>query len=103
MLGKHNVLNQPGSAIIAMNEGIKMTSIKESLLNFPGVARRFERYELSLPNRDLLLIDDYGHHPEEIRSTFESALSVFNRSDSYDFEPHRYTRTEQLFDDFVDV
>ena len=54
MLGKHNVLNAAGSAIIAMNEGIKMTSIKRALLNFPGVARRFERYELSLPNRDLL-------------------------------------------------
>ena len=104
MLGKHNVLNAAGSAIIAMNEGIKMTSIKKALLNFPGVARRFERYELSLPNRDLLLIDDYGHHPEEIRSTFESALSVFNRSEIVMiFEPHRYTRTEQLFDDFVDV
>jgi len=95
-LGNHNVLNSLSVIAVAMELGLSYESIRDGLYNFKGVGRRLERIG---EEKGILVMDDYGHHPTEIRATL-SALKHLGRRIVVIFQPHRYTRTELLWDDF---
>jgi len=95
-LGNHNVLNSLSVIAVALELGLSENVIREGLMAFQGVGRRFERIG---EEKDVLVIDDYGHHPTEIRATL-AALKKLDRRLLVIFQPHRFTRTELLWDEF---
>jgi UDP-N-acetylmuramate--alanine ligase len=103
--GRHNVLNALAAIAIATELGVSDTAIIDGLRKFQGVGRRFQLLgEPQFPMGKALLIDDYGHHPQEIRSTIDAFRKVWpHRRLIHVFQPHRYSRTQSLFDDFVNV
>ena len=104
--GNHNVLNALAAIAISLELNIEQASIAQALTDFAGVGRRFERYgEISLPTGGAYtLVDDYGHHPAEMAATIAAARAAFpGRRLLLAFQPHRYTRTRDLFEDFVAV
>jgi len=104
--GSHNVLNALAAIAVAMEVGASDTAIVKGLAEFRGVGRRFERYgEVALAGGgSFTLIDDYGHHPVEMAATLAAARGAFpGRRLVLAFQPHRYTRTRDLFEDFVHV
>ncbi len=105
MPGTHNVLNAAAAVAVACDEGLDDGSIRRGLAGFTGVGRRFTcMNELVLPGGVAQLVDDYGHHPTEIRATLESSRQVWpERRVVMIYQPHRYTRTRDLYEDFVAV
>ncbi len=104
--GRHNVLNALAAIIIGTELDIPAPAIQKALADFRGVGRRFQRYgEIALPDGGhYTLIDDYGHHPVEMQATLDAARGAFpGRRIVLAFQPHRYTRTRDLFEDFVRV
>jgi UDP-N-acetylmuramate--alanine ligase len=103
--GRHNALNALAAIAVATEEGISDSAIQKALLNFQGVGRRFQVLgEFVTQNRSILMIDDYGHHPREIQVVLEAARSAWpERRLVMVYQPHRYTRTKMLFEDFVSV
>lgn len=103
--GKHNVLNSLAAITVAHLLGVEMTPIQQALKNFDGIGRRMQQYgEIDTVKGRVLLIDDYGHHPTEIRATLEAARGAWSdRRIVVVFQPHRYTRTRDLFEDFSKV
>jgi UDP-N-acetylmuramate--alanine ligase len=103
--GRHNVQNVLAGIVIARELGIGFGSIRKALAGFQGVGRRCESHgEIAIGGRKVLLIDDYGHHPREIAATFAALRSAYpKRRLVVAFQPHRYTRTRDLFDDFCVV
>ncbi|TAK85625.1 MAG: UDP-N-acetylmuramate--L-alanine ligase [Betaproteobacteria bacterium] len=104
--GQHNVLNALAAIAVATELGIRDEAILRALAEFRGVGRRFQRYgEVAIPGGgSFTLIDDYGHHPAEMAATLEAARGAFpGRRIVLAFQPHRYTRTRDLFEDFVRV
>jgi UDP-N-acetylmuramate--alanine ligase len=104
--GLHNVLNALAAVAVAWELQVPDAAVQRALANFSGVGRRFQRYgEIALENgRRFTLIDDYGHHPVEMRATLGAARGAFpGRRLVLAFQPHRYTRTRDLFEDFVQV
>jgi UDP-N-acetylmuramate--alanine ligase len=99
MPGEHNVLNSLAAAAVGLELDLDIEVIKEGLKNLGGVGRRFE---LKGEHGDVLVLDDYGHHPTEIMATLKTARESWpDRRLIVAFQPHRYTRTESLFDRFV--
>ena len=105
MLGRHNALNAAAAAVLCIQEGISTKVISNSLKNFMGINRRMQVLgELLIGGSSCILVDDYGHHPSEIESTIDSIRESFpNKELNMVFQPHRYTRTNDLFSEFVDV
>ena len=106
LAGTHNVLNALAAIAIGLEVCVADDAIVAALAEFQGVGRRFQRYgEVSLPNGGAFtLIDDYGHHPVEMAATLAAARGAFpGRRLVLAFQPHRYTRTRDLFEDFVKV
>lgn len=105
MPGKHNVLNATAAIAIGVDEGVLPKDIQQGLAGFKGVGRRFQIYgEYAVENGKAILVDDYGHHPTEVRATIESAKQSHpGKRLLMIFQPHRYSRTKDLYDDFVDV
>jgi UDP-N-acetylmuramate--alanine ligase len=105
LAGEHNVRNALASIAVALDCNIPISRIKKALSHFSGVERRCQQYgTISIQGKSVLLIDDYGHHPAEIRVTYQAIKNAFpNRRVILAFQPHRYTRTQELFDDFVEV
>ena len=105
MLGKHNVLNAAAAAILCLQEGISIEIIQDSLLKFEGIDRRMQILgESQINNNHCVYIDDYGHHPTEIEKTIEAIRDSYSGYKiNMVFQPHRFTRTHDLFDEFVDV
>ena len=103
MPGQHNVLNATATVAVACDEGLEDAAILAGLAGFTGVGRRFTRMgELNLPGGTALLVDDYGHHPTEVRATLDSARQAWpERRVVMIYQPHRYTRTRDLYEDFV--
>jgi UDP-N-acetylmuramate--alanine ligase len=96
--GRHNVLNATAAVAVAMELEVKPGVIREALATFSGVDRRFQ---IRGKERGVTVVDDYGHHPTEIRATLDSArLCGFKRIHVL-FQPHRYTRTFHLMDEFA--
>ena len=102
--GKHNLYNLAAAICLALEEGISISHIKKGLSEFKGVGRRFEISEITVANTPKILVDDYGHHPAEILATFFAVKEKFPKKRiCMIFEPHRFSRTKQLFGDFVKV
>ncbi|NNM69129.1 MAG: UDP-N-acetylmuramate--L-alanine ligase [Gallionella sp.] len=104
--GVHNVLNSLAAIAIALEVGVKHEAIVAALAEFEGVGRRFQRYgEVALAaGGSFTLIDDYGHHPVEMAATLAAVRGAFpGKRLVLAFQPHRYTRTRDVFDDFVKV
>jgi UDP-N-acetylmuramate--alanine ligase len=101
----HNVQNALAAIAVGMEIGAPDQAIVKALAEFRGVGRRFQRYgEVGLSQRNFTLIDDYGHHPAEMAATIAAARGAFpNRRLVLAFQPHRYTRTRDCFEDFVKV
>ncbi len=96
--GIHNVRNAAAAAAVALYLNVPSDLIREGLANFTGVGRRFDIKGVAA---DVTVIDDYGHHPAEIRATLDAARGCkFNRLLVL-FQPHRFTRTQHLWDDFT--
>jgi UDP-N-acetylmuramate--alanine ligase len=104
--GRHNVLNALAAIAVATELGVAEKGILKGLAEFSGVGRRFQTYgEVPLAGGGrFTLIDDYGHHPVEMAATLEAARGAFpGRRLVLAFQPHRFTRTRDLFEDFVKV
>lgn len=104
--GVHNVQNALAAIAVGMEVGAPDAAIVKALAEFGGVGRRFERYgDLPLPGGGTFaLIDDYGHHPAEMAATLDAVRGAFpGRRLVLAFQPHRYTRTRDCFEDFVRV
>jgi UDP-N-acetylmuramate--alanine ligase len=104
--GHHNVLNSLAAFAVGIEVGVPEKSILKALAEFRGVARRFQNCgEIALGSgARFTLIDDYGHHPAEMAATIAAARGAFpGRRLVLAFQPHRYTRTRDLFEDFVRV
>lgn len=102
--GLHNVLNALGAIVIATDLGVDDNSIIRALAKFEGVGRRFQLLgNCKFTNGSAIVVDDYGHHPQEIRSTIDAFRAVWpDKRIVHVFQPHRYTRTQSLFSQFVE-
>jgi UDP-N-acetylmuramate--alanine ligase len=105
MPGAHNVLNATAAVAVATDQGIDDAAIQRSLAGFAGVGRRFSVSEdLSIGAATVILVDDYGHHPTEVAATLASVRQAWpDRRMVMVYQPHRFTRTRDLYDDFVEV
>ena len=103
--GRHNVLNALAAIAVATELGVPDAAIQTALANFQGIDRRLQVLaELELPAGHVTLVDDYGHHPTEIAATLEAIRQGWpGRRIVLAFQPHRYTRTHDLLDDFAEV
>lgn len=105
MPGKHNALNALAAIVIATECGVSDAAICASLNKFQGVGRRFQLYgDIKFKHGKALLVDDYGHHPNEIAATLEAVRQAWpERRLLHVFQPHRYSRTHDLFEDFARI
>lgn len=106
MPGNHNALNATAAVAVATDEGISDEAIQRGLSSFQGVGRRFQVYgEFELDEQgSVLLVDDYGHHPTEVEATIAAARQAWpDRRLLMVYQPHRYSRTKDLYEDFVRV
>ena len=105
MLGRHNALNASAACVLAIEEGIDTSIIQVALKNFMGISRRMQVVgNMNIKNSNLILIDDYGHHPSEIKNTIESIRESHPKKKlTMVFQPHRYSRTKDLFEEFIEV
>ena len=103
--GMHNVQNALAAIAVATDEGVADEAITRGLATFEGVGRRFQVSDrVSVGAKEVTLVDDYGHHPTEVRAVIETVRSVWpERRIVMAYQPHRYTRTHDLYDDFVRV
>ena len=105
LAGQHNVLNSLAAIAVATELGVSDAAIQKAFAEFKGVGRRFQHYgEVTLAEGSFTLIDDYGHHPAEMAAVIAAARGAYpNRRLVLAFQPHRYTRTRDCFEDFVKV
>ncbi len=103
--GQHNVLNAMAAVVIADELGVPEDAIERGIREFQGTGRRFEtRGDISISNGTALVVDDYAHHPRELQATLEAARGTWpDRRLVVVFQPHRYSRTRDLLDDFAHV
>lgn len=95
--GRHNVLNSLAAVGVAMELGISLEDIHVGFESYSGVDRRFQ---VKGDHGGILVVDDYGHHPTEIRASLATAKEAFGRRTVVVFQPHRYSRVKELFDEF---
>ncbi len=98
MPGLHNVYNALATVATAFELDIPFRTIQETLQDFGGIQRRFQ---IKAEKQGVLIVDDYGHHPVEIKATLRAARTGWQRRIVAVFQPHRYTRTQTLFHDFL--
>lgn len=105
MPGLHNVLNATAAVAVAVDEGISEHFIQTGLKSFQGVGRRFQIYgEYDIEGGSAMLVDDYGHHPREVDATIKAVRQGWpDRRLLMVYQPHRYSRTRDLYEDFVEV
>src|SRR5512139_671851 len=103
--GRHNVLNALAAIAVARELGVEAPAIQRALHGFQGIGRRFQvAGRCQRPDGEILLVDDYGHHPREIAATIDALRDGWpERRLVLAFQPHRYTRTRDLLDDFAQV
>ena len=104
LAGRHNALNATAAFIVSQKAGINIKIIKESFMNFGGVSRRMEhKGEIIINKNKVKLIDDYGHHPTEIKATIDAVKATNPKKKiSMIFQPHRFSRSIFLFDEFIE-
>jgi UDP-N-acetylmuramate--alanine ligase len=98
MPGLHNVYNALATVATAFELDIPFQVVQESLGDFKGIQRRFQ---IKGEKKGILIVDDYGHHPVEIMATLKAARTGWKRRVVAVFQPHRYTRTQALFKEFL--
>lgn len=105
MPGRHNVLNALAAIAVATDEGVDDESIQIALAEFGGVGRRFQVLgKLPVDGGEATLVDDYGHHPREVKAVIDAVREGWpERRVVMIYQPHRYTRTRDLYEDFVKV
>ena len=104
MHGEHNVMNATSAIIAAIQENIDVSLIKKSLKTCSSIERRFEIISDDIFSKEITLVDDYGHHPKEIKYSYETASEIWkNKKKIVVFQPHRYTRTKDLFNEFIET
>ena len=105
MPGRHNALNATAAIVIATEEGIDDAHICSGIENFSGVGRRFEiQGKFPYSDGEVMLIDDYGHHPTEVSATVQALRAGWSKNRLVMiYQPHRYSRTKDLYEDFVEV
>ncbi|MEZ5585717.1 MAG: UDP-N-acetylmuramate--L-alanine ligase [Sedimenticolaceae bacterium] len=105
MPGRHNVLNALAAIAVARELGVEVEAMRTALAAFQGIGRRFQaRQGCRIGDCDIMLVDDYGHHPREIAATLEAVRAGWpDRRLVLAFQPHRYSRTHDAFEDFVAV
>jgi UDP-N-acetylmuramate--alanine ligase len=105
MPGRHNVLNALAAIAVASDEGVDDRSILRALETFQGVGRRFQVLaELPVDGGSVTLVDDYGHHPREVQAVINAVREGWpGRRLVMVYQPHRFTRTRDLYEDFVQV
>lgn len=104
MPGRHNVLNALAAIAVATEEKVPDQAICDALLSFQGVGRRFQCSSLAIPGGSVMLVDDYGHHPREVQAVIRAIKGGWSdRRLVILYQPHRYSRTRDLYDDFVQV
>ncbi len=107
MPGEHNVLNALSAIAVATDEGVADEAIQRALEKFEGVGRRFQvcgEFPFADQSGNVMMVDDYGHHPRELEVTIEAIRKGFpERRLVMLFQPHRYSRTKDLYEDFVRV
>jgi UDP-N-acetylmuramate--alanine ligase len=96
--GEHNVLNAMAAISISLEAGLSFEEVKNGIFEFKGVGRRLERL---YKKNEFEIIDDYGHHPTEIKATIKTLKEIYKKKLTVVFEPHRYTRTKELWSDFL--
>jgi len=96
--GRHNVLNALAAAAVGLDLEMPFDKIQTALASFAGVQRRFQ---IRGEAQGVLVVDDYGHHPAEVRATLAAAQAGFDRRVITVFQPHRYSRTQHLWNDFL--
>lgn len=103
--GRHNVQNALVAVAIARELGVGFPAIRKALAEFAGVGRRCESHGfITVDDKRIQVIDDYGHHPRELAATFQAVTSAYpTQRVVVAFQPHRYSRTRDLFDEFCDV
>jgi len=103
--GRHNALNATAAIAVATDEGVDDESIKQALEKFQGVGRRFDiQGEFPVAGGRIMLVDDYGHHPSEVAATIAALRAGWaDARIVMIYQPHRYSRTKDLYDDFVKV
>ena len=103
--GRHNVLNALAAVSVGLELGVEQAAICRALAGFQGIGRRFAVERVTdARGRSLILVDDYGHHPRELAATLEAARHSWpGQRQVIVFQPHRYTRTQEQFEDFVKV
>lgn len=105
MPGHHNVLNALATIAVATDEGVEDQAIQHALSRFEGVGRRFQVYgDYPRGDGDVMLVDDYGHHPSEVEATIKAIREGWpDKRLVMVYQPHRYSRTSDLYEDFVKV
>jgi UDP-N-acetylmuramate--alanine ligase len=103
--GQHNVLNALAAIAVATEDEIEDVAIVKALAEFQGIGRRFQQLgHFAIDSGDVMLVDDYGHHPSEVAATIKAARSGWpEKRLVMIYQPHRYSRTRDLYDDFVEV
>lgn len=103
--GQHNVLNALAAISIAYELGVSWQHIQTALQNFAGIGRRFQIHgDVQVNTATITLVDDYGHHPTEVKASMQAARHVWpDRRLVVVFQPHRFSRTQELFEDFTEV
>ena len=103
--GKHNVLNALAAIAIAHQLGVKDEVIQKGLTEFQGIGRRMQQYgDITVNEKTITLVDDYGHHPTEVEASIKAIRTAWpERRLLVVFQPHRYSRTHDLFEDFSQV
>tara|TARA_B100000902_G_scaffold2457_1_gene3107 strand:+ start:916 stop:2292 length:1377 start_codon:yes stop_codon:yes gene_type:complete len=103
--GEHFVRNTLAAIAIGLEYGVSINNIQKSIANFKGVARRYEIYnDISIGDKKIKVIDDYGHHPTEIEAVMKATKKGFsNKKISLVFQPHRLTRTRDCYEEFIRV
>ena len=105
LTGNHNVLNALAAIAVATDEGVDDDAIIRALASFGGIGRRFEQLgTFNTSKGEVCLVDDYGHHPTEVRATIAAARANWpDKRLVMVYQPHRFTRTRDLYEDFVEV
>jgi len=103
LAGKHNVLNALAAVAVSLDANISMECIKDGLEQFKGVGRRFQTLgEYQIEGKNITLVDDYGHHPREVKAVIDAMRGSWQgRRLVMIYQPHRYSRTKDLFEDFA--
>jgi UDP-N-acetylmuramate--alanine ligase len=105
MPGLHNVKNATAAVAVAIDEGVSHAAITQGLAAFQGVGRRFQVYDTSASKwPEVMLVDDYGHHPTEVAATIQAVRDGWpDKRLVMVYQPHRFTRTRDLYEDFAQV